>query len=258
MTQQSLHIALVQSDLIWENPEKNRQKFGKLFRKIGDKTDVIVLPEMFTTGFTMHPERIDEKQGNATLEWMKEQAKTFNAAITGSILYPEGTTYYNRLFFVLPDQTFYSYDKKHTFTYAGENKRYSSGNERVIITYKNFRIYPLICYDLRFPVWSRYKGDYDVLLYVANWPKPRMEAWDTLLKARAIENMSFTIGLNRVGEDPNGHQYTGHTAVFDPLGDRLAYSESPEIIETTLKLEHLKEIRGNFRFLEDRDSFSLR
>lgn len=252
-----LRLALIQTELVWEEPEINRKNFSELLKDLSGKADLIVLPEMFTTGFTMNPERVNIQEGERSLSWMKDHAQKLNAAVVGSILYRDNNEFYNRLFFVLPDQSFFTYDKKHTFTYAGEDAHYSSGNERVVISYKGFSICPFICYDLRFPVWSRYRGDYDVLLYVANWPKPRIEAWDTLLRARAIENMCYTIGVNRIGEDTNGHIYSGHTGLYDPLGYKVAYSEEKEIIITSINLEYLQDTRNRFRFLEDRDGFNF-
>lgn len=253
---EQLRVALVQTDLLWENPVENRRRFSERFKNFSQEVDLVILPEMFTTGFTMEPTKLESEEVEITLDWMKEQARKLNAAIVGSLVYKEGKEFFNRLFFVLPDQSFYTYDKKHTFTFAGENAKYSSGNNRLVVLYKGFRICPFICYDLRFPVWSRYKGDYDVLLYVANWPAPRIEAWDTLLKARAIENMSYTIGLNRVGEDPNGHSYIGHSAIYDPLGKQMVFSDREETIFSTLDLNSLKQIRDKFRFLDDRDEFN--
>jgi omega-amidase len=167
------------------------------------------------------------------------------------------TNFFNRLFFVHPNGVTKSYDKKHTFTLAGEDQAYEAGKEKLILEYKGFKICPLICYDLRFPVWSRNVEDYDVLIYVANWPKTRITAWDTLLKARAIENMAYCIGVNRVGLDGADFEYTGHSAVYDVLGEQLAYSEKEEILYATLDKAHIQDTRKQLRFLEDRDSFNL-
>jgi predicted amidohydrolase len=174
-----------------------------------------------------------------------------------SLPFFENGAYYNRLFFVKPDRTFKCYDKKHTFTLAGEHLKYAAGKERLLISYKGFTICPLICYDLRFPVWARNTDNYDVLLYVANWPKPRIAAWDALLQARAIENMAYCVGVNRVGKDANGHDYTGHSAVYDPLGERLVYSESDTELYVDLNKKVIDNSRTKLRFLEDRDPFTL-
>src|SRR5690606_10159959 len=216
-----LNIALIQIPLFWEDPERNRELFSSKIKSITNKIDLIVLPEMFTTGFTMTPENIDLREGDITVAWMQEKAKEHNAAVVGSVVFFEAGNYFNRLFFVGPDGRVSQYDKRHTFALAGEDKVYQAGTEKLIIDFRGFKICPLICYDLRFPVWARNTVDYDVLVYVANWPTPRIGAWDTLLKARAIENMAYCIGVNRVGQDKTGHDYPGHSAVYDALGEEL-------------------------------------
>ena len=251
-----MKIALIQTSIKWQDPEANRSKFEKMLEAVDD-ADLIVLPEMFTTGFSMTPEQVDPRHQTDTIQWMKSQAVKLNAAITGSIIAVDEKIYYNRLYFVTDDGEIQTYDKRHTFTLAGEDKVYKKGAKRLIIDYKGFRICPMICYDLRFPVWSRNTEDYDVLLYVANWPAPRVHAWDTLLKARAIENMVYCIGVNRVGVDKNGLEYTGHSAVYDSLGETLAYSENEGIILAEIDYQHLVDTRNNLKFLQDRDSFSL-
>ena len=257
MKNKELKIALVQTSLIWEAPEENREKFSQLINGVEANTDLIVLPEMFTTGFTMTPENLGHEQGKSSLLWMQKTAEANNIALTGSFPYFENSKYTNRLYLVTPEKNTYWYDKRHTFTLAGEDQVYASGNRRLVVDYRGFRICPMICYDLRFPVWSRYQGDYDVLLYVANWPTPRIDAWDTLLKARAIENMSYCIGVNRVGKDQTGHDYPGHSAVYDCLGEQITYSEVESIIYQTLSLEHIKTNREKLKFLDDRDTFSI-
>ncbi len=254
---QELQIALIQGSLVWENPKQNRINFSKKIDAIKSKVDVIVLPEMFTTGFTMTPNHFDVEEGLLTLQWMQEKAKEKNAALIGSIPFYENENYTNRLFFVTPDGGYHYYDKRHTFTLAGEGDVYKAGTERLIVTYRNFNICPLVCYDLRFPVWARNNVDYDVLLYVANWPKPRITAWDTLLKARAIENMAYTIGVNRVGTDELGHEYPGHSVVFDGLGTQLAFSNREETLYAVLTKSHISSIRKKLKFLDDSDAFSL-
>lgn len=253
----TLYIALVQTPLVWEDPEANRQLLTKKIASISTKADLIVLPEMFTTGFTMHPERVAGHEGQKTLDWMLETAFNHNVAITGSTVFYEKGTYYNRLFFVMPNGTNYQYDKRHTFTLSGEHKVYKAGTAKTIIHFKGFGICPLICYDLRFPVWARNTEGYDVLLYVANWPKPRILAWDALLKARAIENMSYCIGVNRVGRDEEGHEYPGHSAVYGPLGKQITFSEEDTILYAQLSKDSIIDARQKLRFLEDRDTFNL-
>jgi predicted amidohydrolase len=213
---------------------------------------------MFTTGFTMNPGHIAPEEGERTLEWMQQQAERTDAGVVGSMVFQENGQYFNRLIFMQPGGVFDSYDKRHTFTLAGEDRVYQRGTERTIIQFRDFTFCPLICYDLRFPVWSRNTMDYDVLLYVANWPSPRIGAWDTLLRARSIENMAYTLGVNRIGSDPNGLTYNGHSAGFDGMGNRLAYSEREEVLQVTLSKAHLEESRNTFRFLDDRDHFTLK
>lgn len=252
-----LNLALIQAPLIWEDPEANRKAFSNKIASLGQNTDLVVLPEMFTTGFTMKPERIAQDEGPRTQEWMRSEARTGGAAICGSIVFFEQGKYYNRLIFAEPSGKMLTYDKRHTFTLAGEDKVYTSGREILLINYQGFRICPLICYDLRFPVWSRNVESYDLLLFVANWPARRVQAWDTLLKARAIENMAYCAGLNRVGSDANGHDYSGHSAVYDSLGHQLVYSEEETILQVSLDRAHIEETRESLKFLDDRDLFTL-
>ena len=251
-----LKLALIQTSISWQDPDYNRSHFGKILKSVRD-VDLIVLPEMFTTGFSMTPEQISAEHQSITVEWMKQMAMKYNSAIAGSIISSEGGEYFNRLYFITADGEEHIYDKRHTFTLAGEDKVYQRGAKKVIIDYMGFRICPMICYDLRFPVWSRNAEDFDVLLYVANWPAPRIDAWDTLLKARAIENMVYCVGVNRIGVDENGLEYTGHSAVYNSLGGKLAYSESEEILYAELDQNHLLETRKKLMFLKDRDSFNL-
>ncbi|MDP5231183.1 MAG: nitrilase family protein [Cellulophaga sp.] len=253
----TLTVSLLQTSLSWENPAVNREVITQKINNLSVSTDLIILPEMFTTGFTMHPENIAQSEGDITLNWMQQLAKEKQAAITGSIPFYENGHFYNRLFFVEPNATISKYDKRHTFTLAGESDAYKAGQTKTIIAYKGFKICPLICYDLRFPVWARNTENYDVLLYVANWPKPRINAWDTLLKARAIENMAYCIGVNRIGIDDIGHDYPGHSAVYDVLGNEMVLSKQEEILTTTLYKEHIETTRNTLKFLDDKDDFNL-
>ncbi len=256
---ETLKITIIQSELHWENAESNLVMFSEKIQNIEDKTDLIVLPEMFTTGFSMNAENLAEPNDGETFKWMVSEAKKNNCAITGSVIISENGNFYNRLFFVFPDGSFQKYDKKHTFTLAKENETYSTGTERLTVNYKGWKICPLVCYDLRFPVWARNTVDYDVLIYVANWPKVRTLAWDTLLRARAIENMTYCIGVNRVGFDGNDHEYIGHSAVYDVLGKQVSKSNlETEFNETiVLEKEHVESNRKHLQFLNDRDSFTL-
>ena len=257
--QDQLKVALVQSELIWENPEQNRLNFTEKIKTINEKIDLIVLPEMFTSGFTMTPEHVAETMNGPSIAWMKALAEETNAAICGSLVIEEDHKYYNRFVFVRPENDISIYDKRHTFNLAGEGEVYEAGTSKIIINYKGWKICPMVCYDLRFPVWARNVEGYDLLMYVANWPKPRTIAWDALLKARAIENMSYCLGVNRVGTDANHHEYSGHSAVYDVLGESLSHIESSKVqIEVfTLAKAHIKSIRDKLRFLEDRDVFNL-
>lgn len=258
-TPPNLKVAIIQANLKWEDANANRSFFSKEIAALSDAVGLIVLPEMFTTGFSMNAENLAEKKQGQTLLWMQEQAKLKNAAITGSVIVTENGKFYNRLFFVFPDGTVQKYDKRHTFTLAKEDQTYTAGTKRLIVNYRGWKICPLICYDLRFPVWARNTEDYDLLIYVANWPKKRVAAWDALLKARAIENMSFCIGVNRVGEDGDGYVYNGHSAVYDCLGENLTdqNDETEFSKEITLDKNHLEKTRDQLKFLQDRDKFRL-
>jgi omega-amidase len=256
----TLKITIIQSHLLWENPVANRELFSEKINLISESTDIIVLPEMFTTGFTMNATPLAEQEQGETLQWMQQIARNKNAAITGSVIIKEDDNYYNRLFFVFPEGTYNKYDKRHTFTLAKEHETYTAGTEKLLINYKGWKICPLICYDLRFPVWARNTEDYDILLYVANWPNKRVSAWDALLKARAIENMAFCIGVNRIGLDGNGFEYSGHSAIYNVLGEQLTTQDyEKEIIETvTLEKKHITTLRDHLQFLQDRDLFQLK
>jgi len=257
--QEELIIAIIQADLVWENPLKNRYPFLVKIEALPEDIDLIILPEMFTTGFTMNAEAVAETMEGDTLKWMQYLAVKKQAAIVGSIIIKENNNFYNRLFFVHPSREIEYYDKRHTFTLVGEHKVFASGTKKLIVNYKGWKICPLICYDLRFPVWSRNVENYDVLIYVANWPKPRIEAWDALLKARAIENMSYCIGVNRVGKDESNNEYPGHSVVYDALGKQLSnFKEDEEMIEiVTLSKTHLTTIKEKLKFLDDKDLFFI-
>jgi len=257
--QDELKIALVQADLVWENPEQNRLNFAAKIESIDEPFDVVVLPEMFTSGFSMDAKSVSENMDGATVSWLKSLSKTKQIAIAGSIVIFENNNYYNRFLFIEPSGRLTYYDKRHTFTLAGEHKVYTAGKERVIIDYKGWKICPMVCYDLRFPVWARNTENYDVLIYVANWPIPRIDAWDTLLKARAIENMSYCIGVNRVGVDGIDVKYCGSSATYDVLGKKLTniplHREAIEVV--TLSKNHIRKFRNTLKFLNDRDVFNL-
>lgn len=252
-----MEVSLVQTALQWEDPEANRSHIGTLLAPLAGTAELVVLPEMFTTGFTMTPENIDPAEAPRTLDWMREWARRADAALVGSLVWPQGDGFRNRLVFMKPDGQYATYDKRHTFTLAGEDKVYQRGNERLLVPFRGFTFCPMICYDLRFPVWSRNTDDFDVLLYVANWPEVRIAAWDTLLRARAIENLAYVIGVNRLGSDPNKHRYVGHSAAYDALGTPLAFAGKEEVLRVKLSRTHLSETRSKLRFLDDRDRFTL-
>lgn len=255
-----IKVALIQTHLVWENPEENRQVLNNKINALSTGVDLVVLPEMFTSGFTMNPSAVAETMDGKTIIWLKKVAKKNGVAIMGSLVISENNNFYNRLVCVEPSGKIIQYDKRHTFTLAGEHKVYTAGTKKVIFDYKGWKICPLICYDLRFPVWARNTEDYDLLIYVANWPKVRVSAWDVLLKARAIENMTYCIGVNRVGLDGNNYEYSGHSAAYDVLGHRLdtliENEEATEVI--VLKKQHIKKYREKLNFLNDRDVFSLK
>lgn len=252
-----MKVALVQTDLSWENPQENRERLTQLLHSV--TADLIVLPEMFTTGFTMNPSAVAETMDGPSVQWMRDMANERQVAITGSVVIQEKGTFRNRLLFVYPSGETRHYDKRHLFTLAGEHEVYEAGHDRLVVEYKGVRICPLVCYDLRFPVFSRNTESFDLLLYVANWPSPRIEAWDTLLKARAIENVCYVAGVNRVGEDANGHRYPGHSVAFDQAGKALVVSTEDEGVPIfDIDLVQMKAFRSRFAFLDDRDDFTLR
>ena len=253
-----LRVTIVQADLIWEDVQANLAHLDQLLEGLSGKTDLLILPEMFTTGFTMHPAALAEPLHGPTFQWMAAFAKKTETAITGSMICRESDAYYNRLLFIRPDGTFAQYDKRHLFTLAGEDKAYEPGQENVTIEWKGWKLRPQICYDLRFPVWSRNVDNYDLLFYVANWPRPRREAWKSLLAARAIENQAFCIGVNRCGVDPNGHEYPGDSSVFDYAGYLYTQISEQEGLQTVqLDKSQQNHFRQKLNFLADRDQFEV-
>jgi len=257
MISSTLHITLVQLDIYWENPGENIQRVEKLLMDTGE-TDLIILPEMWSTGFTMQPERVAESDHGPAVEWMKAQSKSRNSVITGSISVHHGHHYLNRCYFTFPDGTLSFYDKKHLFSFGKEDQHYTPGNEKVMVEIKGWKVRPVICYDLRFPAWCRNTDDYDLLLIVANWPVPRIHHWDALLKARAIENQSYVAAVNRTGTDGNGLEYNGHTSLYDMNGTSLVRMDEKEgITAFRLDKEILTAFRHQFRFLQDRYDFTL-
>lgn len=253
-----MKIAVFQTKLAWENPTVNRKFIEEYFLNEDEPFDLFILPEMFTSGFTMNPSAVAEPMDGETMTWLKGLAKAKNCAITGSLVIKENGNFYNRMVFIFPSGEVQFYNKRHLFTLAGEEKVYTKGTEKVIVNYNNWNICLQICYDLRFPVFVRNVENYDVILYVANWPKPRINAWDSLLKARAIENMCYTIGVNRIGEDANQLEYPGHSQVIDFLGNNMLNCESDlGVFVCELDKDQQLATRQKLNFLNDKDDFSL-
>lgn len=251
----TLHIALVQSNLQWNNPSVNRAHFDFLLKQVKG-ADVIVLPELFATAFCMSGKA--EEMSGPSIQWMQRLAQEKLTAVCGSLIISENGERYNRFVWALPDGALEYYDKRHLFSLMGEGEQFTAGAERKIIVYKGWRICPQICYDLRFPVFSRNNSDYDLLLYVANWPVRRIKAWDKLLQARAIENQSYVIGVNRVGKDANDILFTGHSAVYDAFGEALCFlGEKEKVASITLEKDQQESIRAKLPFLQDKDGFTL-
>jgi omega-amidase len=260
----SLTITIIQADLVWENIDANLERFTQKINSITTKTEVIVLPEMFSTGFSMQPEKLAETMDGKAVRWMIKTAIEKRLIITGSLMIAEAGKYYNRLIWILPNGQMGYYNKRHLFGYANEDNHYTAGNKRLIAQVKGFKINLQICYDLRFPVWARQQAnkdetaEYDILLYVANWPEKRSHAWKTLLTARAIENQCYVIGVNRVGKDGNGINHSGDSMVVNALGETLYHKADDEDIFTiTLDKEPLEKIRASLPFLKDADAFKI-
>jgi predicted amidohydrolase len=252
-----ISISIIQSDIIWEDRLSNLENYQNKINQI-ESTDLIVLPEMFTTGFSMNPKDISETMNGETVQWMKDNASKINSAVCGSIIIEEDDKYFNRFIWVNPDGSIHHYDKKHLFSFAGEDKNYTAGSEKIIIEYKGWKICPLVCYDLRFPVWSRNSEDYDLLIYVANWPTKRKLAWKSLLVARAIENQCYVIGVNRVGRDENNHYYSGESSLINALGETLyTNSHIEDIYTTSISKYELNKVRNQLPFLNDKDNFKI-
>lgn len=261
----ALTFTLIQTKLYWEDKEANLNVLAQKINSIREKTQVVILPEMFSTGFSMKPEQLAEKMDGPAVQWMRSIAATKKIILTGSLIIEEGGAYYNRLIWMLPTGEYSYYNKRHLFAYAEEDKHYTAGSQRLIASVNGWRVNLMVCYDLRFPVWARQASppaplqrrgelEYDILIYVANWPERRNTAWKTLLQARAIENQCYVIGVNRVGEDGNTIHHSGNSMVIDPLGGILYHKEQEEDTFTiTLQKEPLEQIREKFPFWRDAD-----
>jgi len=260
----TLNITVVQKDLVWEDKRANLDGFEKIIAGCKDKMEVVLLPEMFNTGFSMKPAELAETMDGETLQWMKRIASARKIILAGSLMIKENESYFNRLVWMLPTGDYGYYDKRHLFAYAGEDAHYTSGQKRLIASVKGWKINLQVCYDLRFPVWARQAGEaednveYDVLVYVANWPDKRVHAWRTLLQARAIENQCYVVGVNRVGNDGSGHQYPGSSMVVDAMGTPVYDAgDKEEIFTYTLKIEEVNGVRSKLPFLRDADHFII-
>lgn len=254
----NLHITLVQANLYWENKSLNLTHFDSLISEIED-TDIILLPEMFNTSFCPQSNHFAEPMDGKTVRWMKLKSKENNCSIAGTLMVYENNKVYNRLVWVSKNGTINTYDKYHLFSLASEEKYISKGSKRLIIDERGWKICPLICYDLRFPVFSRNNVDYDILIYLANWPSRRIDAWETLIKARAIENQSVTIGVNRIGKDGNGTLFNGRSLAFDPFGVQICSTrDNKEEVKTMiLEKETIQYQKNKINFLKDRDNFFI-
>ena len=255
----NLLVSLVQTSIHWQDRKANLTLFRELISPLKGQTDLVVLPEMFTTGFTMSPEQVADNPQGETIENVKTWAYIFNFAIMGSFIVKEKEAYYNRAFFVTPEGDLFFYDKRHLFRMGCEDKHYQAGKHSPTIAYKGWNIRPLICYDLRFPVWSRNVANkYDLLIYMANWPEARAFAWRTLLPARAIENLAYVCGVNRIGTDGLGFPYRGDSVILSPKGQPLAYAQNePQIITTQLSKSKLNHFRSKFPADKDADKFKI-
>jgi omega-amidase len=254
-----MKISLVQQDIIWKDREANLLKLEGYLASLHGKTDLVILPEMFSTGFSVDPEGISEEPAGKTMLWMKKMASEGNFAVCGSYITAEDQKFYNRLIFATPEGASYSYDKRHLFAFAGEQQFFSEGSERLILKFRDVRICLMICYDLRFPVWSRNLKEYDLMVYCANWPKSRNLAWNTLIRARAIENQCYVAAVNRVGRDGSNTSHCGESALIEFSGETLATAgiDMECTVTGEISMQKLSEYRQKFPFLDDADQFEI-
>ncbi|TKC02740.1 amidohydrolase [Pedobacter cryotolerans] len=257
---ENLKITVFQAYLFWENADKNLQNISlKLSSGVREKTDLIVLPEMFNTGFTMRADEMAEQMDGKTMQWLSKTAASYECVITGSLIIKENGNFYNRMIWMKPNGEYQYYDKHHLFSMADENKHFEAGNEQLIVELKGWKIRLAICYDLRFPVWLRNKNaEYDILLLVASWPDKRSSHWRTLIHARAVENQTYVVAVNRVGHDGNQIYHSGHSMCIDPYGNTVYYKPEDEDLYTfSINYPELEKIRRQFPFLDDADNFNL-
>lgn len=263
-----LTITTIQTDLHWEDKEANLRMLEDKLRGLQEPTEIVILPEMFSTGFSMRPEQLAETMEGETVNWMKAMSARHKVVLAGSLIIKEHEQYYNRFIWMLPNGQYGIYDKRHRFGFAGEDRFYTAGNKRMIASVKGWKINLQVCYDLRFPVWARQQlhssesgepvPEYDVLIYVANWPERRSHAWKTLLCARAIENQCYVVGVNRIGKDGNDIYHSGNTMIIDPLGEVLYHmADAEDIFTITLQKEQLENVRSKFPFWKDGDAFNI-
>jgi len=254
-----MNISIIQPDLVWEDKYRNFKNLSELISPLFNKTDIIILPEMFNTGFSMNPEQLSEEPEEETFDWMIKLAHKGNFGLCGSYTVKQDMHFFNRWIFVTPESESWYYDKRHLFSMGGEDKFFSSGKTRLVFSFRGIRISPYICYDLRFPVWSRNCNDYDLMINAANWPESRSDVWNTLLKARAIENQCYVAGVNRIGTDGNGIKYCGESVILDPYGRIIASANSNEqgSITGEISMTELSDFRKKFPVLNDADNFSI-
>lgn len=254
-----MKISIIQPDLSWEDKSGNFQSLGRLLFSLNGKTDLVILPEMFNTGFSMKPAELAETSDGETYQWMRKMAVTGNFGICGSYIVRENGRFFNRWVFVSPDGEKYSYDKRHLFSMGGEDRLFSQGKDRLMFSFHDIKIAPYICYDLRFPVWSRSHGEADLMIYSANWPAVRQNVWTTLLKARALENQCYVAGANRIGTDGEGIIYEGESMLINPRGELVALAQKDKECSVTADLSvlDLNDFRAKFPVMNDADKFTL-
>jgi len=253
-----MNITVIQPDIIWEDKSRNFEHLSVLISPLSDRTDLIILPEMFNTGFSMSVEQFSELPDGDTFNWMRAAAKNGNFGVCGSYMVKSNGQFFNRWVFVSPENRSIYYDKRHLFSMGEEDKNFSKGHSRIIFNFRGMRICPFICYDLRFPVWSRNRDEYDLAIYSANWPEARINVWNTLIKARAIENQCYVTGANRIGTDGMGISYCGESAIINPRGEIIESAANEEcVISADLSMSELKDFRSKFSVLNDADDFSI-